>query len=1227
MIDKTLGPYTIDAELGSGGMGKVYRAKGPDGIVALKIVHPHLLETPGFFKRFLREAEVGKAVRHDNVVRTLDVDALGGHHFLVMEYVQGKSLRDLLSDLGTIPETLLREIALQTAAGLAAIHEAGIVHRDLKPENILITDDHEIRIMDLGVAKLQEATIAITREGQFAGSLLYAAPEQFNKDDEVGPRADLYSLGVLLYELATAQNPFRSDDAAAVIQAQIHETPPRAHERNDDLSLFFAEVVATLLAKKPGDRFDSAATLTTVLTEAEESAWWVERAPALQRQQARLPKIRVGRDTKLHGRADDLQALREAWRSAKAGDGNTVFVEGEAGVGKTRLVDEFVRGLEEADIHVLYGAYPPSGGLGGISNALLEKLGKAGLTETLAPYLTETPTLVPAFAAVLKHESPPSGADPVQGDALNAVCVQLMRSLAEEKPLIWIVENLDFAAKESRDTVLSLARATEGHRVLLIATARPGVPENEQAHFSRLDNYRRLALSRLGGRQIAELLEDAFKSEALADKLGMKIAKKSDGVPFFVFELIRGLKEGQFIKQLPDGSYVQTQIIEEIEIPSAVKDLIEGRLRGLSEQQRMILDVGAVQGMTFDPGLVAVVLEEKRVRVLQKLAEVERRFGVIRGESGTIQFDQNQIQEVIYRSLLPDLRAEYHTLLAEAYADRLDGEAAGDDACFLASHHLRGIRPKEGLPHLLPALEFLEKSYRNDDALVLCRDALATTGLLEGTSRVEILLQKTARLDLLGRRDEQRTAVDEAVALADEAGDDGWRSRAHHARGVLLQSLSQFDGAQAEWRAALELARAAGDRKLEARATNGLGHVLKFLGRLDEARAHYEQYRALAREIGDRRDEAGATVNLGNVHSDLGRYEEARAHYERGRELARESGQRRFEAIANGNLGLVFGNLGRYEEARTHDEQSRALSREIGYRSGEAGATLNLGIVFADLGRHEEARAHCEQARALSREIGDRRGEASATNSLGVVFADLGRLEEARAHCEQYRALALEIGDRRSESLALANLGPLEAQLGRLDAALDALEESLAITREIGDRRAEGYALHGLGQLARQRGDPEMAHRHFEEAAAVRRDLNYRSGLAATLAELGDLEHEAGHEDAARALLDESLAMAREVGSPNLIVTAALARARLPDGDRDAALSAYEEHRDDLPASAERSYRLWRLTRDAAHLAEAKRQLDFEVEHAPEDCRETMIENVPLHRDIMKAWEEHGEKG
>jgi serine/threonine protein kinase/tetratricopeptide (TPR) repeat protein len=1232
-----LGPYRLLSELGSGGMGTVHAAEVAEAVagletgqkVAVKVIHPHLLGSPGFFKRFLREAELGRRVVHENVVRTFDVDAteLEGKavHYMAMEYVEGRSLRKLLLDLGTIPEALLREIALQTAAGLAAIHEEGIVHRDLKPENILITDDHEIRIMDLGVAKLQEASIAITQEGQFAGSLLYAAPEQFGAG-ETGPSADLYSLGVLLYELATGDNPFRRDNAPAAIEAQLKLQPPRITDRNTETTTFFAELVATLLAKRPAERFASAQALHDVLAEAERSRWWTELAPRITEKVAHLPRIRVRRETAVHGRDGDLETLSEAWARAKERRGNTVFVEGEAGIGKTRLVDAFLRGLEDKDIHILYGSYPPSGGLGGISDAILDKFGEAMLSIALAPYLTVTPSLIPAFTALVKHESPPTGSEPLQGDALNAVCVHLMRGLAEEKPLVWIVEDLHFAPRESRDTVLALARAVEGHRVLLVATARPGVADEDQAHLSRLENYRRVPLHRLGAREMAELLEGAFKSEALAEKLGMRIAKKSDGVPFFIFEMIRGLKEKQLIEQQADGTYVQTQMIKDIEVPSAVKDLIEGRLRGLDPDQRRILDAGSVMGMSFDPGLVGAVLEAKKVRVLEHLAVVERQAGLVHGERGAVCFDQNQIQEVLYQDLMPDLRSEYHSLLAGAYAQRLDGQPTGEDAVFLASHHLRGSSARDGLPHLMAALQHLEQSYRNDVAIELAARALNIPKLVEGRDRVEVLLMRAGRHDLRGERDLERAALDEALGLADETGDAALGANVRIVLGWHLIQTSDYAAAHECLQTALDLAREASAKTLESVATGYLGNVCWGQGGYDEALVLFQRHLTLSREIGDRRGEGKATGSLGIVLGYQGRYEEAKEHFQSALASLRESGDRRGEAATAGNLGSVFHSQGRYEEARAQFQKHLRLAREIGDRQGEALATGNLGGVFFGQGHYEKARAHHARRVALSREIGDRAGEASATGKLGLVFLAQGRSEEARAHLEKQLALSREIGDRRSEAIATGYLADVVFGLGRSEEARARLNESLALSREIGLRQAEGHALASLASCTEAEGDTESALRLHGEALAIQRELDEKDSVGESLVAMAAIGLKRDDGAGAIAHLEEALALARKVDAPGTILLATVHRARLPDGDIAAGLAALEAHEERVAhdTKMEAGFRLWELTQDKAHLEEAHRLLCYARDHAPEDCRDSMIQNVPLHRDIMQAWEERG---
>ncbi|MHC4472183.1 MAG: ATP-binding protein, partial [Planctomycetota bacterium] len=490
---------------------------------------------------------------------------------------------------------------------------------------------------------------------------------------------------------------------------------------------------------------------------------------------------------------------------------------------------------------------PPEGGMGGLSDAMVGKFGMATLAEGLMPYLSVTPTLVPTFAALVKRETPPAGAEPIEGDAVHAVACHLMRALAAEKPLLWVVDDLHFAEPDSRQIVLALARALEDHRVVLLLTSEPGLPEDELSHMSRLPSFGRVPLSRLGARDVIELLKNAFRSEGLAVRLGGMIALKSDGVPFFVFEMIRGLKEGKFLKELPDGTVVETQVIEDIEVPSAVRDLVEARLRDLTDEDRNFLDVAAVQGYVFESDVLARICEVKRVEVLQRLAKLERHSGVLRAEGRGYRFDHHQIREVVYRDLTPELREEYHALVAEAIAEREGAtgknpeEVPGDVAHAVALHHLKGSRRREALPFLEPALEHLANAYRNDAALELADRALRAEGLLAGAERVEVLLKKSGRLSHLGRRDDQREVLDEALAQADATGQALPRAKARSSLGSLLLNLSDYAAARIRCREARDLAREAGDRKVEAGALNNLGNIHREQGAYEAARERYDR--------------------------------------------------------------------------------------------------------------------------------------------------------------------------------------------------------------------------------------------------------------------------------------------------------------------------------------------------------------------------------------------------
>ncbi|MCU0725337.1 MAG: tetratricopeptide repeat protein [Planctomycetes bacterium] len=1170
-------------------MGRVYLATAdepaegvePGDRVAMKVIHPHLLAGIGMRERFAREGTVGRRVRHENVVRTLQAGAseIDGEtvNWLAMEFVEGRMLRQLLATLGPLPEGLLREIAAQAAAGLVAIHEAGAVHRDLKPENLLISADQRVRIMDLGIARLIDPSAALTTEGQFAGTLHYAAPEQF-RGTGVGPSADLYSLGVVLYEMATGDNPFRHEEPGAVMRAHLHSSPPPLGEVRPEFSAFFGEVISILLAKDPAGRFASAAELERILLEGEGGAWWRAREQARAPGTARLPRIPVRKETRFIGRGAELLALRASWDGAVRGEGRVVLLLGEAGIGKSRLVDRFLSEVPPDRTHVLYGGYHPAGGPGGFSDAIIGRFGGGRLEEVLGPYLRHTPDLVPAIAARVRQTVGPEGAPAIGGDTLQAVMVDFMRALAAERPLLWVVDDLQFAEPESRRIALAMARAVEGHRVMLLLVTRPGLPAEELAEFGASKVDRKIEVGRLSPREVVELLRDVLRGEAVAERLGGKIAWKSDGVPFFILEIVRGLAECGLIARRPDGSFVETRLIDAIEVPSTVRDMIEARLKELRDDERALLDVAAVQGLIFDADPIARVRDMKRVVVLEKLAAVARRTGVIRAEGPRFRFDHQQLMEVVYDGLPESLRREYHSLLSETRR-ALVGELSGEDACFVASHGLLGARPAEALPFLDRALAHLESVYRSESAIRLAELALAVPDGLAGTARAEVLFRKAQCEETLGRRDAQRKTLEEARQIAAESGDPVTR----------------------------------------ARALNGLAAILVRSGRTEEARADLLLALDLARGAGDTREELSAMLRLGTCFHSVGEFEDARKWFELHLARSREKGDRWGERASLGNLAVVLANLGRPDEALELHEGCLAILRELGDRRGEAMTSGNLGSLLSSLGRHEQARARLSHALSICREIGYRQGEANASGNLGAVFSALGRPDRAVESYRKSLALLREIGDAAGEGRTLVNIGAVLDTLGDRRAAREHLEGGLAIALRVGDRMNAGYARQALGRLAQAEGNFEAAEKAYRETWLDRKTRGYRSAALESLIGLGDVLMRAGRAEEAGEALAEALVEARDLGSP---AAEAVTIARLgllgkaPAEEVEAAMRRAEgrmTHEERLEVSR----LLYRITGDPAALEKARALLLALADHLPADRRNEIMARDPRYREIF----------
>jgi eukaryotic-like serine/threonine-protein kinase len=270
--------YELIESLAKGGMGQVWKARDVrlERTVALKLISPALAEEPEFLVRFLREAQSVARINHPNVVNILDFGDIDGTPFLVMEYVPGRSLADLSGE--PVDEDRAREILAQAASGAGAAHAQNIVHRDIKPGNIVVTDDGRTKLVDFGIASAMGAE-RLTVTGTTIGSPHYISPEQAS-GERATPASDVYSLGVVLYEVLTARRPFEGDSVAAVAAAHVEQPPepPSAHVPDIDAGL--EAVVMRCLAKDPSQRYQDGNALAEALRENAPARTAVMAAPA-----------------------------------------------------------------------------------------------------------------------------------------------------------------------------------------------------------------------------------------------------------------------------------------------------------------------------------------------------------------------------------------------------------------------------------------------------------------------------------------------------------------------------------------------------------------------------------------------------------------------------------------------------------------------------------------------------------------------------------------------------------------------------------------------------------------------------------------------------------------------------------------------------------------------------------------------------------------------------------
>lgn len=688
-----IGPYTVLATIGAGGMGEVYRARdtrlGRD--VAVKLLRRSVLDEAETLDRLLREASLASSLNHPNIVTIYDTGTVSDDRYVVMELIEGPTLRQLGAQRVAIERGIA--IARQVAEALAVAHAAGIVHRDIKPDNVMIRPDGYVKLLDFGLARGQARAAGgaeDTSPGMLLGTVGYMSPEQA-RGERAAPEADIFTFGIVLYELLAGVHPFASPSQMGTIQALMLETPAAPSTHNPAVPRPIDELVMEMLHKDAAQRPGAGEVLLRLGLVHDAAVSAALSAASLLPRSALPAQAVVGRD-------DEIQALLDEFDRAQNGRGRLVLVSGEAGSGKTTLVDAFFRGLADAGQAVRVGRGRCSERLAGSEAYLpvIEALEHLLRQDAAGSFAAMIASVAPTWFAQI---APPAGNDPGAArlaaetaagsqERLKREISALLEDASRAHPLVLWLDDVQWADPSTTDLLSYVVQRLDGARTMIIATARPS--ELTQSRHPMLavtldlqarGRCREIIPGPVDTDGVARYIALQFPGNEFPDGFAALVHDRTEGHPMFFADLLREMVRRQVIRE-EQGRWVVAEDLSELEreLPQSVRSLVQRKMDALDDADRRVLGAASLLGMDFDSLLLVRALSlpeeelEDRLDRLEKAHALVRFLDEVELEDRTLtlryRFAHNLYQNAFYDSLRATRRASYGRALAEQLVRR-----------------------------------------------------------------------------------------------------------------------------------------------------------------------------------------------------------------------------------------------------------------------------------------------------------------------------------------------------------------------------------------------------------------------------------------------------------------------------------------------------------------------------------------------------------------------------
>jgi Nif-specific regulatory protein len=1170
-LDRLLGDVLLEGEIARTPQAAVFRVRtgGPrhaGAPLALKVaLQPSSAED---LARFRHEVRLLSEARHPNVVEVYDFGVLPGDFpFLTMELLSGQSVADRLRSADW--ETFY-QAAMQAAAGLAHIHRQGVVHMDVKPANLGLANHGpglRLKILDFGLA--QEVRGPIDR--RIRGTLAYTAPEVLLQDS-YDHRADLYSLGMTLFELATGVLPSAGDDLAAV-RFQLEGTLPDPLVLRPDMPPALAQILRRLLQRDPADRYASAGSLLLDLAAAAGQPLDAAGAAALSFSEGRVLASR------LIGREEILSRLRAALAAAAEGRGGAVLIEGREGSGKSRVLREI--GL----IAAIDGARVGRGAHGADHGEL---------PQPLAPFLEALHALGIAVRTARLH----AGLKTTSSETGQRARFRLYREIALDlaargaetaPPIVLLLDDLHLAGAESEELLAYLGEELRGFRVLIVATRRPAEAADTPAATAEADNgaVSRLSLPPLDRAATALLVDACLGTAHLPSTFYTWVHEQTDGVPGEIQQLLRHLvTDGVLLYRDGDWKPSLPALSRWSSAPGGRAQKDRQRILSLPAEDRELLDAAAVLAEPFSLELLSALLGADPQAVYERLSALvaQGHLERLREAGGALYLlTQRRIRQTLYNDLDADRRMRLHRRAAEILEERSASAAS------IAEHFWRGGERVRSLPYLLraagealavhgyaQAAVFFGRAADAADtaadtasevetgattrALASQAEALAGAGAYARALRVYhdllrrpdlergspagrlfaagLLLRKGRLHTRLGEHEAAQESHEEGLRLLQGLGasQDPRQSELEidllQGKALALRDLADWDGAFATSRAALARAVREGLERQRATLLNTLGMLYSDRG--DWRRAGRLTRRGLwaAERSGDEALCLTLRNNLGNVLWKTGAYEQALDLYRRNLAHCERTHDLWGELFSLNNLGIMECSRGNWMGARDPLSRSVEVARRLGARENEALSRLNLGEIEEVLGHWPRAERHYERALKLLDDMPDHPDRFTVLAQFASLDRKRGRGTEAERRAREALDGAIRVGDNDLLAHCHFQLGLIEKDRDNLEGSGEHLRRALELWETAGTRQSLARVHISLADLSLRDGEMAEAARHAQEARRRVEELGDRFTLAKLLTIEARLASSREEVETAERLFSDGVRLLEELETP-----------------------------------------------------------------------------------------------